>query len=297
MRIANLSYPNFDFGYETTVKLPFHFSRCSNGALTSVDEGAAYDMYRVKGTMTVPPEKLGELGTFGDAGSQGWKYFIWQLRDSGFYPFTPALAGVKQNLIPANVIDDAFFVAFSKIDVKRKADLFARAFSVDMEMLMVIENYEEPLFTDRRSGVPTEGAMEIQLPAQQGATFTGGIRHPVNGFDVSVRYSAYPQQMLGGGVSSVNYAFLRESRPGGIRESSMIITANTGAAINILNALLKYIRAKPFRLRAPRNYAVFGSRDHEVFSVKLASDELRVKHVRFDEFEIALNLIMEDALV
>jgi hypothetical protein len=281
-------YPNFDFGYETTINMPFHFSRLSQGQLISYDEGPEYDRYSVKGSMTIPPSLLPYMGEFGSPVYRGHRQVLHYTVTKGFYPFTPAIAGVSVKLgATINDMTDTFYVAFNKVDIKGKADIFARAFRADMEMFMLTEEGNTPLFADEDDSLP-EGALVI---GTRDLTATiEGVRYPVNGFNPSVEYNAYPRQMPGGGFTSVNYKFLQTNEP---RTSAMIITANTNTAAKIIKALVADIRNNQFRIKAPSNYAVFGAADYKDFAVTLSSGDIRVKHTRFDEFEITLNVKLE----
>jgi len=87
-----------------------------------------------------------------------------------------------------------------------------------------------------------------------------------------------------GGVTKTNRTGVKEPK-----STSMTITANTRAASNIIRALVLNIRSNPFTISAPVNYHVFGMGTGE-FNVRLNSPELKVRHTRFDEFEIILNV-------
>jgi len=279
-------YPNFDYGYETTIKMPFHFSRLSNGSLTVHDEGPKYDMYSCKGSMVILPELLNYVGAFGyTPDNRGGLSFMRDTATKGFYPFTPAVFGTRVILEGGQVIDydDLFFVAFSKVDLKGKVDIFARAFRVDLEMFMVKRNESYSLIF--AGAAPTQPEGELVISGN--GIMISGIRHPVNGFNPSKGYNAYPRQMLGRRYESVNYRFMQDYEP---RASSLTITATAQTAASIIRALLNDIRANWFRIQAPQNYAVFGGADNGDFTVRLSSGELRVKHTRFDEFEIGLNV-------
>lgn len=288
---TSIEYPNFDFGYETTITLPFRYSRLSNGQITVIDEGEEYDMYSCKGSMVIKPELLRYMGAFNHPLGRGGQYALRDVNAGGFYPFTPAAIGTITTS-PAGPTPeiDTFFVAFNKIDLKGKVDIFARAFRVDVEMFGV-ERVNPGVIGSELIFVgdgPIRPEGEITISGN-GASVTG-IRHPINGFNPSKGYSAYPRQMLGGGLSSVNYYFMQDYEP---RASVVTITATTQAAAAIIRALVRGIRARRFRIQAPTAYSVFGGVGEDGFYAKLSSGNIRVKHTRFDEFEITLNLEME----
>jgi hypothetical protein len=255
-------YPNFGYGYETAIKMPFHFSRLSNGALTVHDEGQKYDMYSCKGSMVIPPDLLNFVGEFGyTVDNRGGLSFMRDTVAKSFYPFTPAVVGTRVISNGGQVVD------------------YDDSFYVDIEMFMGknTEGYNI-IFAEGRPTI-AEGSLEIS----GGGVLIAGIRHPINGFNPSVAYNAYPRQMLGRRYEAVNYRFLQDYEP---QACAMTITAATNVATNIIRALVNNIRADWFHIRTPKNYAVFGRYNDDEVIVRLASGELRVKHVRFDEFEI-----------
>jgi len=268
--------PNPDFGYETTIKMPFHFSKLGNGKISAYDEGIEFDSYSVKCSSVMPIGKFNEFYATYDIWGRGSELVVEECHATGFYPFSPAI------LSSDAAHSDRYRIILANNDDKGPVDLLAKGFRVNFDMLLV---YEE-LVSAESQVARSEGSMA--LSASVGSISINGVRYPINGFSPSVGYNVYSRQMLGGRVETVNYDYYRRGREP--KNSSFTITANQATATDIIKALVFSIRSGKFTISAPRGYYLFGSRRTEEYDVRLNSTELKVRHTRFDEFEINLNV-------
>ena len=279
MMINGLAFPNPDFGYETTIKLPFYYSRLGNGKTTVRDEGRQYDSYAAKCSCVMPRSSMDEFHALYDESGRGGRLTLSECRTSGFYPFTPAALSVD------GLEEDAYSVTLSNINQKGAVDLLAKGFRVDFEMLL---GFDEGVVQSAAQPARPEGSMSMSAVTINGGVAIDGIRYPVSGFAPSVGYNVYSRHMLGGGVETINYDYHRGGKEP--KSAGMTITATEAAANGIIQALLFNIRANKFTITAPDGYHLFGRGTGE-FDVRLNSAELKVKHTRFDEFEIILNVV------
>jgi len=215
----DVDLPNPDFGYETIIRMPLHFSKLSNGEISVFDEGGEYDIYSVKCSCVMPYDKMRLFNYLYDNAQRGRMLSLTDCLTAGFCPFTPAVVSANES------ITDSYTVTLNNVNLKGPVDNLAKGFRVDFEMLL---SYESLTFAPEQEAAP-EGS--IRLINSVGDIDTTGIRFPINGFSPTVGYNAYGRQMLGGVTETVNYDYFKASEP---RASSMTITANQRAASNII---------------------------------------------------------------
>jgi len=274
MILTGGTFPNPDFGYETTIRLPFYFSKLGNGKISVYDESYIYDTYSVKCSCVMGYRKMAEFSDTYVNSSRGYVLSLYDTFADGFYPFTPAIP-------PPRGLDDryCYAVTLNNISMKGQLDNLAKGFRVDFDMLMSYDNIDFAPVAEAAS----EGSFVFD--SDSGVTISG-IRFPVNRFSPAIGYNVYSRQMLGGVTETIDYSYFADREP---KSTNMTITANTRAASNIIRALVFNIRSNPFTIYAPMNYHVFGMGTGE-FKVRLNGPEIKVRHTRFDEFEIVLNV-------
>jgi hypothetical protein len=292
MRINGYKFPNLDYGYETAIRMPFHFSKLGNGKISAYDEGPNCDIFVCKGSIVIS----GVEGNMSAGPLAAWSRFnvlvdvrvhgynqLTECLTTGFYPFTPAILASG-----TNVTADLYYVRLNKVERKGSVDIYGRAFQASFELLFVRDD------SDGNSDIliapyqvnKTEGGLVV---ASKDGTRVSGLRFPPNGFSPSKEYNVFSQSMFGGNVETVAYGWEQVvvDEP---KSSALTITATQFAASNLIKLLLTNIRSNIFTIITASNYHLFGNGSGS-FDVRLSSAEIRVRHARFDEFEISFNVV------
>jgi len=271
MRLNGVDFPNFNWGYKTEIKFPFEISKLGNNKISIYDAGKYYDQYKCTGTMILTETQMGNLHAIYTATKRGEVVALTECVNTGFYPFTCAVDEASYNVW----IDD--------IKDKGMVDGIGKLFSVELTFL-----WEFPT---------AGGASDIawhnpQTYCKEGslsfATYSD-IRFPESGFKPKKSVSVSVQGYKGATFTGVNFPTATEE----LERSEFDLTLREGITSNLLYKIINTYRGNSIFIEGSDNYYIFGrdQGDSTLFSVKMNSDTLKIKHNAFNDFSIGFDVV------
>lgn len=271
---------NLDFGYQTNVEMALYTSRVGTGKINNYDDGMNCDSFMCRGRVVLNATDMATLFTFYSDTGRGKEITLTETALTGFYPFTPALNE-----------GTGFKVYLANVRNLGALDTMGKRFGVEITLLLAYEVETKPDFVGMRSDC-SEGGLILG----EGALEVSGIRFPKGGFNPKKEYAVYPRITRGGAVYGTVYGADSEAT-----DTRMTITCTEKTVGNILYRLIHNWRGTAFKMTVPAKHYPFGLDfgDNTSFDVKLTSGDVLVRHTRFNEFEITLdvNLISDEAPV
>ena len=275
---TTIEIDNPDFGYSTDIEMSLSSSRVGTGNINHYDEGFNLDTYRcVRCRCVMDSTDMEAFFNLYSTVGRGEELTLTETASTGFFPFSPALDE-----------GDGFKVYLVNVQNKGAFDTMGKRFSVQFDLLLAYTIETKPAYIGIRSD-----CVEGSLTLGENALEITGIRFPRRGFVLSKDHNVFPHITNGGTVYGSEYGTGSEAN-----DTTMSIICTEKTVGNILYRLLHNWRANAFQMSVPAKYYPFGLDlgDNAQFMVKLLSGKIRVRHTKFNEFEIVLNVNLEEVI-
>lgn len=258
-----------DFGYQTTINLPFEIAELNNGALSIYDPDSSgtevYDIRQCTAKFFLTATELNNLNAFFTDAAKGRGRDVTMTLNtgSGFFPFGP---------------DKGDAGAFTVSVIMGKHASQSNAPWKYFEKDFVITN--------------TGSYPAYSLPAEvsEGSFTIGTIsnnRFPLNWFEVDGEYGVVT--VLDQGSDS---HYTDRGSGGDFWRTGFNMISNQSKAAATINYLVKTARAQGFNIIADSDFYAFGRAkgSNGTYSVRMIQDSIEITHSRFNEFQYSLNL-------
>lgn len=252
-----------EFGYQTELKFPFDFISMDNGTVVSRDEGSKYDKRICTCDCFLTAAQQAALNTLINTTARGHDLTLLLPAGNGFHPF-----GADKG------DDGPFTVALMLKSTPAIQQAPYRYFKCQLQMT---NTGAYPAYA--RPSEVAEGELAIDNVT--------GLRMPPTLF--------VPSQVYGVNVglteASVSRYFNRGSGADFAR-TQFVLPCNESKCAALLYDLVTVARAGAFDVTSADSFYMFGV-DHgssDTYSVRLLSDTIVVKHNRYNEFELSMDL-------
>lgn len=252
-----------EVGYLLELRMPFDFIKLDDKSFDSRDEGIQYDKRLSKHTFYLTTSEQSALNTLINTTARGKSLVLTLPSGSGFFPFGPDKG------------DEGVFTVAATFDSTPMIQLAPfRYFKCNMTFSNV--------------GVYPAYSLPTQIP--EGPFTIGTIadcRMPQSLFAPKQEYAISVE------FTESNRAEYIDRGSGGDNATTQFnLQCNESKCAALLNYLTHTARAGTFTITTADSFYIFGS-DHgsdDTYTVRMISNMITVKHVRYNEFELSLEL-------
>lgn len=252
-----------EFGYSTEVKLPFDFVRLDNGTVEARDYGQAYDRRSCSFECFLTPAQQVSLNLLVRSTGRGQSLVMALPAESGFFPFVPDKGD-----------DGPFTVALQLDGTPAIQQAPYKYFRCRLKVTNVGAYPAYALPTEVADGPWAIGNVSaLRMPP---SLFT-----PNQFYGVSVGFT-----------ESSSARYLDRGSGADHASTQFGLLCNESKAAALVYDLTSVQRAGAFTVTTEDSFYALGS-DHASsgsYSVRLLSDTIVIKHNRYNEFELSLDL-------
>jgi len=266
---STIQLPNPNKGYKTTINMAFNGSMLGNGKWSNFDSGQKFDMFSCKCVFYFTAAEQASFHTVTSGANIGTTAVITNVNSTGFYPFSPAISEPGPG----------YTVYITDVKSAGMSDDLGNEFKTECTFLWaysegaIVWNALDPIYCN-------EGSL----------SFAGYDNILFPGFKPKQGLSSASQPTGGGYIYGFSTSTTNE-----MNSSKMKLKLRTDLTSNIVNKLVNTYRGNAIDITGAENYYIFtlSEGDSTSYTVKLKDNELKIKNITGDQFEIDLEFVRE----
>lgn len=252
-----------EFGYTTELKFPWDFIRLDNGTIEARDEGTKYDKRSCSCECYLTPAQQGALNTLINSTARGQSLILSLPTGCGFFPFGPDKGD-----------DGPFTVALQLRSTPAIQQAPFKYFRCQLIMTHAGTYPAYSLPTQVADGPWTIGNVtQLRMPPT--------LFSPTQIYGISVAFTENNSPRYFNRGSGADYA-----------STQFNLTCNESKAAALVYDLASVQRVGSILIATGDNFYAYGA-DHSSsasYNVRMKSDMIVIKHNRYNEFELSLDL-------
>lgn len=272
----NLLVNNPNYGYTTTIQMPFNVVSLGNNKIMSYDNGEIYDRYTCNVSIVLDnqhdyQELYNALCVNGSLRGENVK--LSECNSTGFYPFG---CHVSEPV-------GGYTVVVSKVVFRDKVDDVGKFWKIDL-MFTWLHNKGSEVVYNSPVAFGQDGSLTIGT--------VSGLPFPGNGFDIDNSYSVNVNQNYGGVAYVTALDYLTGDNNKERINSSFSLALSNNQLNNLLIDIITDYRSSNTPISTPEIYFPFGAgvSTFSNFMFKLTSGKIEIKHRIHNIFDLKLDI-------